>query len=101
MVAYKLLRVGVITNARWRELDKHYVDEWRAAQEQPTAKGRNDGGPNYYVVKRHRLGHALLDLVKNSLMEGFLTHTKAGQVLGVKPRNVDPLISMAGMRGSQ
>ena len=101
MVAYKLLRVGVITTARWRELDKYYEDEWRAAQAQPTTKERNDGGPSYYVVKRHRLGHALLDLVKNSLMEGFLTHTKAGQVLGVKPRNVDPLIYMAGMRGSQ
>jgi len=99
MVAYKLLRVGIITNARWRELDKHYEDEWQLAQARPTTQDRNDGGPSYYVVRRHRLGHALLELVKNSLMEGFLTHTKAGQVLGVKPRNVDPLIYMAGMRG--
>jgi Zn-dependent peptidase ImmA (M78 family) len=100
MVAYKLLRVNIISNARWRELDKHYEDEWIAAQ----AKGVNNdrsGGPTYYVLKRHRLGHALLNLVKNSLAEGFLTHTKAGQVLGVKPRNVDPLVYMAGMRGGQ
>jgi Zn-dependent peptidase ImmA (M78 family) len=101
MVAYKLLRVNVITHARWRELDKHYGDEWVAAQAQPATKDKNEGGPSYYVVKRHRLGHALLGLVKNSLAEGFLTHTKAGQILGVKPRNVDPLISMAGMRGGQ
>jgi Zn-dependent peptidase ImmA (M78 family) len=100
MVAYKILRIGIITNARWRELDNHYEEEWRLAQARPTTKDGNDGGPSYYVVKRHRLGHALLDLVKNALAEGFLTHTKAGQVLGVKPRNVDPLISMAGMRGS-
>ncbi len=100
MVAYKLLRIGIITNARWRELDNHYEEEWRLAQANPTIKDGNDGGPNYYVVKRHRLGHALLDLVKNAIAEGFLTHTKAGQVLGVKPRNVDPLIYMAGMRGS-
>jgi Zn-dependent peptidase ImmA (M78 family) len=100
MVAYKLLRVGIITNARWRELDNHYEQEWRLAQARPTTKDAKDGGPSYYVVKRHRLGHALLDLVKNALAEGFLTHTKAGQVLGVKPRNVDPLINMAGMRGS-
>ena len=59
------------------------------------------GQSSYYVVKRHRLGYALMDLVRNSLAEGFLTHTKAGQVLGVKPRNVDPLIYVAGMRGGQ
>jgi Zn-dependent peptidase ImmA (M78 family) len=101
MVAYKLLRMNLITHERWRELDKHYEDEWLAAQAQQAGKDKNKGGPNPYVVKRHRLGYALLDLVKNSLMEGFLTHTRAGRVLGVKPRNVDPLIYMAGMRGSQ
>jgi Zn-dependent peptidase ImmA (M78 family) len=101
MVAYKLLLVNIITHARWRELDKHYEDEWIAARAQPATKDKNEGGPSYYVVKRHRLGHALLDLVKNSLAEGFLTHTKAGLVLGVKPRNVDPLVYMAGMRGGQ
>lgn len=101
MVAYKLLRMNVISNTRWRELTKHYEDEWLAKQAQPTSKDKKDGGPDYYVVKRHRLGHALLDLVKNSLVEGFLSHTRAGQVLGVKPRNVDQLIYIAGMRGSQ
>jgi Zn-dependent peptidase ImmA (M78 family) len=101
MVAYKLLRVNIITQARWRELDKHYKDEWEAATAQPGVKREKDGGPSYYVLRRHRLGQALLDLVRNSLAEGFLTHTKAGQVLGVKPRNVDPLIYIAGMRGSQ
>jgi hypothetical protein len=101
MVAYKLLRVKVISNTRWRELNKHYQDEWLAKQAQPSSKDKKKGGPSYYVLKRHRLGLPLLDLVKNSLMEGFLTHTRAGLVLGVKPRNVDPLINMAGMRGSR
>jgi Zn-dependent peptidase ImmA (M78 family) len=101
MVAYKLLRNNVITNARWRELNKHYEEEWIAAQAHAATKDKGEGGPSYYVLKRHRLGHALIDLVKNSLSEGFLTHTKAGQILGVKPRNVDPLIYAAGMRGGQ
>jgi Zn-dependent peptidase ImmA (M78 family) len=100
MVGYKLLRLNLITHAQWRELDKHYEEEWTAAQAKLATKDKNEGGPSFYVVKRHRLGQALLDLVKNSLVEGFLTHTRAGQVLGVKPRNVDPLIYMAGMRGS-
>jgi len=101
MVAYKLLRVDAITRARWQELDMHYQGEWNAAQAQSVSQDKSEGGPSYYVVKRHRLGHALLGLVKNSLAEGFLTYTRAGRVLGVKPRNVDPLIHMVGMRGSQ
>lgn len=101
MVVYKLLRVDIITHARWLELDKHYKDEWIASQVLPANRSQSDGGPSYYVVKRHRLGHALLELVKSSLSEGFLTHTKAGQVLGVKPRNVDPLVHLAGLRGGQ
>jgi Zn-dependent peptidase ImmA (M78 family)/transcriptional regulator with XRE-family HTH domain len=101
MVAYKLFRVDIITQARWRELDEHYADEWNAAQAQPASKEKKDGGPSYYVVKRHRLGHAVVDLVKNSLAEGFLTYTRASQVLGVKPRNVDPLIYTTGTRGGR
>lgn len=101
MVAYKLLRMNVLSRARWQELDKHYEDEWHTAHEQIVSRDKNMGGPSYYVVKRHRLGHAILELVKNSLVDGFLTHTRAGRVLGVNPRNVDPLIYMAGMRGSQ
>ena len=51
----------------------------------PTSKDKNEGGPSYYVVKRHRLGYALLDLVRNSLAEGFLTHTKAGRYSALNP----------------
>ena len=101
MVAYKLMRVNFLTQAKWRELDKHYKDEWLANKSHANAQDKNSGGPSFYVLKRHRLGHALLELVKNSLAEGFLSHTKAGQVLGVKPRNVDPLIYVSAMRGSQ
>lgn len=100
MVAYKLLRRGIITHTRWQEMEKHYGDEWLTAQAQRKTENKDEGGPSYYVVKRHRLGQALLKLVKNSLAEGFLTYTKAGLVLGVKPRNVDPLIDMGGIRGS-
>ncbi len=95
MVAYKLRRVKIITLAQREELNRRYEDEWRAAQERSATKDKNEGGPSYYTVKRRRLGPALLGLVKNSLVEGFLTHTRAGRVLGVKPRNVDlPLYQM-------
>lgn len=92
MVAYKLLRSGVIHKERWGELRDHFRKEWLASKARQDEADRGEGGPNYYVVKRHRLGPALLDLARHSLGEGLLTYTKAGQLLGVKPRNVEPLL---------
>jgi Zn-dependent peptidase ImmA (M78 family) len=90
MVAYKLLRVNAISDATWRQLADYFHREWIASRSRQ--EEADTGGPSYYVVRRHRLGNALLGLVRRSLGEGILTHTKAAQVLGVKPRNVDPLL---------
>ena len=95
MVAYKLLRADAITEGTWRQVADRLREEWleiRKRQEQEETTG-SAGGPSYYVVKRHRLGNALLDIIRRSLNEGIITPTKAAQVLGVKPRNVDPLIN--------
>lgn len=102
MVAYRLLRVNVITDTQWRELADHFRQQWLKGQikpDEPESGGK--GGPSYYVVRRHRLGEALLDLVRGSLGEGILTSTKAGMVLGVKPRNVDPLLHGTAMEGGR
>lgn len=93
MVAYRLFQLGLIGSATWEELTEHFRKAWLASQKRDSLETeRRGGGPNYYVVKRHRLGKALLGLVSRSLGEGLLTPTKAGLLLGVKPRNVDPLI---------
>ena len=57
-----------------------------------------EGGPNYYVLRLHRIGDALLGVVRRALDEGTITYTKASRVLGVKPRNVERLLSMRGER---
>lgn len=102
MVAYKLLRVDAIAEATWRQLTDRFRQEWIASRErQEEADSGDSGGPSYYVVKRHRLGNALLDLARRSLGEGVLTHTKAAQILGVKPRNVDPLLYGNPAQGSR
>ncbi|HEY0601879.1 MAG TPA: ImmA/IrrE family metallo-endopeptidase [Herpetosiphonaceae bacterium] len=98
MVAYKLFRTGNIKEGKWRELDTGIRQEWEELQRQGKEK-RSEGGPSYYVVRRHRLGPALLSLVTRSVNEGTLTPTKAGKVLGVKPRNVDPLLQGRSIRG--
>ncbi len=55
------------------------------------------GGPNYYVIRRHRLGGALIGVVRRHLDDGTLSPTKASRVLGVKPRSVAPLVSTGGL----
>jgi Zn-dependent peptidase ImmA (M78 family) len=91
MVAFKLLRADAISEATWRQVVDQLRQEWLASRRSQEQEGDN-GGPSYYVVKRHRLGNALLDIIRRSLGEGIISYTKAAQVLGVKPRNVDPLV---------
>jgi Zn-dependent peptidase ImmA (M78 family) len=94
MVAYRFFRTDAISRRTWEQVTESLRQEWiasRKKQEQEETIGES-GGPSYYVVKRHRLGDALLDLIRRSLGEGIITYTKAAQVLGVKPTRVDPLI---------
>jgi Zn-dependent peptidase ImmA (M78 family)/transcriptional regulator with XRE-family HTH domain len=98
MVAYRLFRAGTITERSWRTLTDTFRGEWlqsRAAQRE-RARGL-EGGPNYYIVRRHRLGAALLNFVARSMSEGVLTPTRASKLLGVKPRSVHPLLSGAAL----
>lgn len=99
MVAYRLYRAGLIGKTTWGGLEQRFRDEYlQFKQREAEKKKTTEGGPNYYTVRRHRVGHALLRLVRRSLDEGTITYTKAGRVLGVKPRSVEPLLSIRGAR---
>lgn len=98
MVTYRLLRNGSINLQAWRTLSERFREEWRQSREARRAREReNEGDPNYYVVRRHRLGGGLLRLVSRSLSEGVLTPTKAARILAVKPRSVEPLLRGASL----
>jgi len=99
MVAYKLYRAGMIGKTTWAALDRRFKDQYlQSKQREAGKKKKAEGGPNYYIVRRHRVGHALLGLVRRSLDEGTITYTKASRVLGVNPRSVEPLLSIRGAR---
>jgi Zn-dependent peptidase ImmA (M78 family) len=100
MVTYKLFRAAKIPRPMWTELTDHFRKAW-LAQKQAQAERQKavEGGPNYYIVKRHRVGDALLGLMRRALDEGTTTYTKAGRVLGVKPTNVEPLLASGPIRG--
>ena len=96
MVAYKLYRQGFLEFAIWRRVSEAFRKEWVEGREDRRRRAREqDGGPSYYVVRQHRVGSALIELVRRMLGAGALTTTKAGKVLGVKPKNVQSLIETA------
>jgi len=100
MVAYKLFRLGKISKGIWTTLNVRFRDEWIASKQQQAEKNKSvKDGPNYYIVRRHRVGTALIELMRRAIDDGNITHTKAGTVLGVKPRNVEPLLSSGRIRG--
>lgn len=102
MVAYRLLAADIISEPTWRQLRNTFRQLWRESRAAQRQQARDrEGGPNYYVVRRHRLGPALLKFVARSISGGTLTPTKASKVLGVKPRSVEPLLSGAALAAGQ
>lgn len=99
MVAYNLFRADIITEAMWRTVSAWFLAQWRKSRDAQRERQKDSTGPDYYVVRRHRLGSALLNFVSRNMSDGALTPTKASQVLGVKPRSVAPLLNVAGLPG--
>jgi Zn-dependent peptidase ImmA (M78 family) len=97
MVAYKLLRTRKVSRETWLVLDSTIQDISRREREkykaqQKAQQKKKDSGPSYYVVRRHRLGNALLGLIRRTLDAGTISPVKAAKALGVKPRAVHPLL---------
>jgi len=90
MVAYNLLREGMITAEKYRAICAQ-LDAERAEAKAGRAKGQ----PNYYVVRGHRVGQGLIQLVNRMVAGGALTSTKAGKVLGVKPTAIGRMTERA------
>ena len=64
MVAYRLRGAGVIPQGQWQVLRAIFREQWQRARTARREQNRDrDGGPSYYIVRRHRLGAALLKFV--------------------------------------
>lgn len=93
MIAYGLFTSGAISRAEWLAIDSKLREMWAGERqrEREANKGK-ESGPSYYVVRRHRLGHAMLAFTQRAMSAGTLSPVKAAQVLGVRPRSVFPLL---------
>lgn len=92
-VAYRLNRNGWISHQAASSLFALYAERWRAQKQREKAMRQPDAkGPAYYVVRRHRLGAGLLDVVRRALQEDVVSYTRAAKILGVGPASVSPLL---------
>ncbi len=97
LVTYRYLRSGWISDQMAGELFSYFADRLRRFKQQSRARREPEGtGPSYYTVRRHRLGRALLDVVRRGLQGDVITHTKAAKILGVSPASVGPLLAHPG-----
>ncbi len=95
MVAYKAHRVGEIGREDYGALTAYFRQQWRQERANRRERARShEGGPNYYVVRRHRIGNELIALAGRMMDSGALTTSKAARILGVKPAQVQPLFDI-------
>ncbi len=93
MVAYKAYRSQLITQELYRRLGAVFRQQWREERERNRAQARErEWGPDYYTVRRHRVGGRITGLVARMMAVDALSTSKAARILGVKPRQVQPLL---------
>jgi len=99
MVAYKLHRSGAFDFARYQSIAGTFRRNFlsQRGRERELARDANTG-PTYPIIRRHRAGPALVQLVDRMLGAGVLTTTKAGKVLGVSAKNVQNVLQAGGPR---
>ena len=90
MVAYNLLRLNIIDGQSYRALSDKFDADRIAAK---TASRKKSIVVDYYAVRRHRVGHGLISLVKRLVADRAISTPKAGKVLGVKPTSVARLVN--------
>jgi Zn-dependent peptidase ImmA (M78 family)/transcriptional regulator with XRE-family HTH domain len=92
LVTYRLARKQWVSAVVAGEIFRLLAERWRTERERSRDAQSDAGGPSYYVVKRSRLGEALMHVVRRGLQGDVLTHTRAAKILGVKPASVEPLL---------
>ena len=99
MIAYKAYRSDLIAGATYNQLKVLYREEWLRNREKHREHTRqNETILNYYRVRRHRLGSRIIGLVEHMMAADALSTSKAAQILGVKPRQVQPLLDTGSTR---
>ena len=93
MVAYKAYRAQIINQETYVQLSILFRQQWREERESFRARAREqEGGPSYYTIRRHRLGGRLINFVTRMMATDALSTSRASRILGLKSRQVQPLL---------
>jgi Zn-dependent peptidase ImmA (M78 family) len=93
-MVYRLYRMGTIDKRLWKQLTEFFQQKWIAHKTREKEKNsEKEGGPNYYVVKKYKLG-ALVELAQRFAYSGSLSTTKVGLLLNVRPLKVYKLFEL-------
>ncbi|MBM9401030.1 ImmA/IrrE family metallo-endopeptidase [Gluconacetobacter azotocaptans] len=90
VVTYRLVSMRKISSEVAAAVFLIFAARWRDQKKRPSKP--DGGGPSYYMIRRHRLGNSLLNVVRRALQGEILTHTRAAKILGVRPTSVDLLL---------
>ncbi len=96
LVSYRLYRKGIVTHDLWLTLNEHFDKQWFDYRDKTrNQKKQKEGGPSYFVVRRHSLGEALIRFTERMTSSGVLTPTRAGFLLGVRPLKVHKIFELS------
>lgn len=93
MLAYKLFRMDLLDENMWRAVSIAFRNFWLKARNDDRANRDPNALVPYYVVRRHKLGSSLVNLVDRMMSAGVLSTTRAGRILDVGPKNVENLFN--------
>ena len=95
MVAYNAYRSLRINQETFVQLSASFRQEWLEGRLDARARRtKQEGGPSYYTVRRHRLGGRIINLVRRMMAADALSTSKTARILGVKLRQVQPLLGV-------
>ena len=99
MVAYRAYRSDLISQETYTRLRTLFRQAWQRERERRREHARKQkGAPNFYTVRRHRLGNRIIGLVDHMMAADALSTSSAAQILGVRPRQVQPLLDTGSSR---
>ncbi len=94
LVAFRLLNRSAISVEMFNDLGDHFFERWKTVKARQKQRAKDStGGPSYYVLKRMRVGSALIDASERLMRSGELSTTQAATVLGVRALKVGNLLS--------
>ena len=93
-LAYRLYLRGDYAIDVWKTLSNKFRDMWLKQRVKEKKKNKeSDNGPSPYVLRRYRLGDALVRTVDGFVRSGAISTTKAGLLLETKPPKIDKVLA--------